>query len=448
MPFLQGLGVNLHGIALAGAISLLATVLFSVIPSLYVSVADVRESLAEAGRGSTGTMWRRVGAKLVVLELAIAVVLLVNAGVLGRSLYRLLHVDLGFRADHLASVETGWPRASYAEDRQQILLGRQMVERISEIPGVRSVALSNASPVDSAWGTASFHVAGRPNHGEFNGVLNRHVSSGYFATLEARLLRGRYFGEDEDASKPAVVVVNRALMVKYFPNEDPVGKQIYYDWAPRSLMEIVGVVDDIKEGPLEATNMPALYAPYNQNPVAWPVVLVRSSQYEAPSFPRIAAAIHQIDPFISVSREKGMTERINDSPSAYLHRSSATLVGAFAVSALLLSVLGLYGVVAYSVGQRTHEIGVRMALGAQKRAVVRMVMRQGMALAFIGICAGVAVAFGLTPLTVTLLYGVRPTDPLTFLAVPLILIGAALLACCIPARRATKVDPMVALRHE
>jgi len=237
-------------------------------------------------------------------------------------------------------------------------------------------------------------------------------------------------------------------MVKYFPNEDPVGKQIYYDWAPRSLMEIAGVVDDIKEGPLEATNMPALYVPYNQNPVAWPVVLVRSSQYEAPSFPRIAAAIHQIDPFISVSREEGMTERINDSPSAYLHRSSATLVGAFAVSALLLSVLGLYGVVAYTVGQRTHEIGVRMALGAQRRAVVRMVMRQGMALTFIGICAGVAAAFGLTPLMASLLYGVRPTDPLTFLAVPLILIGAALLACCIPARRATKVDPIVALRYE
>ena len=166
MPFLQGLGVNLHGVALAGAILLLVTVLFSVIPTLYVSVADVQEGLAEGGRGSTGTMWRRVGAKLVVLELAIAVVLLVNAGLLGRSLYRLLHVDLGFRADHLASVETGWPRASYAEDRQQILLGRQMVERISEIPGVRSVALSNASPVDSAWGTASFHVAGTPNHGE------------------------------------------------------------------------------------------------------------------------------------------------------------------------------------------------------------------------------------------------------------------------------------------
>ena len=143
-----------------------------------------------------------------------------------------------------------------------------------------------------------------------------------------------------------------------------------------------------------------------------------------------------------------MTERINDSPSAYLHRSSATFVGAFAVSALLLSVLGLYGVVAYSVGQRTHEIGVRMALGAQKRAVVRMVMKQGMALAFIGICAGVAAAFGLTPLTASLLYGVKPTDPLTFLAVPLILIGAALLACCIPARRATKVDPIVALRYE
>ena len=448
MPFLQGLGLNLHLLALTGSISLLTTVLFSVIPSLYVSPSDMRRGLAEGGRGSTGTMWRRVGAHLVVLELAIAVVLLVGAGLLGRSLYVLLRLDIGFRADHLVSLQTGWPPATYANDRQKIGLARQILDRISTLPGVKSVAVSNATPVDSAWGTASFHVAGRPNHGENNEVLNRQVSSGYFATLQARLLRGRYFGEDEDASKPLVAVANRALANRYFPGEDPVGKQIYYDWAPLSMMQIVGIVDDIKEGPLEGTNMPALYVPYNQNPVAWPVVLVRSPQFEAPSLPGIAAAIRQIDPFISVSRGETLPERISHSPAAYLHRSAAALVGAFAATAFLLSVVGLYGVVAYSVGQRTHEIGIRMALGARRTAVVSMVMKQGMTLAMLGICAGVIAALGLTPLMASLLYGVGPADPLTFLIVLLVLTMVAALSCFVPAWRASKVEPGMALRYE
>ena len=448
MPFLRDSGLNPHVLALAGGIAVLATILFSIIPSMYLSGADVRQGLAEGGRGATGTVWRRVGANLVMAEVAVAVVLLVGAGLLGKSFYLLLHVDMGFRADNLASIQTGWAPGSYAEDRQKIVLEREMVERISTLPGVMSVALSMAPPVDSAWGRIYFHIAGRSNHEEINEVIYRPVSSGFFKTLQAQLLRGRYFEEDEDARKPLVAVVNRALMIKYFPNEDPVGKQIYGDGTPRSLMQIIGVVADIKEGPLEGANMPALYVPYNQNPVAWPVVLVRSLQFDASFFPRIVAAIHDIDPFISISREQTLTERVNDSPSAYLHRSSAWLVGAFAATALLLCVVGLYGVLAYSVGQRTHEIGIRMALGAERWHVLRMVLGEGARMTLLGVAIGFGAALGLTRLMASLLFGVSTHDPLTFAGVAGLLVLVALAACYIPARRAAKVDPMVALRYE
>jgi predicted permease len=448
MPFLRESGVNAHALVLAAAIALVATILFSVIPSMYVPLEDVQKGLAEGGRGTTATMWRRVGANLAVAEVAVAVVLLVGAGLLGRSFYLLLHVELGFRADHLASIQTGWAPGSYTEDRPKIVLEREIVERISMLPGVKSAALSMAPPVDSAWGTISFHVAGRPNRGEANEVLYRPVSSGFFKTLQAKLLRGRYFEESEDATKPLVAVVNRTLMLKYFPSEDPTGKQIYSDGQPHSLMQIVGVVDDIKEGPLEGKNLPALYLPNNQNPVTWPVVLVRTSQLDAPFFQRIVAAIHDIDPYISVSREETMMQRINDSPSAYLHRSSALLVGTFAATALVLCVVGLYGVLAYSVGQRIHEIGIRMALGAERWHVLQMVLGEGAKMALLGVAIGLAAALGLTRLMASLVFGVSTRDPLTFAGVAVLFVLVALAACYIPARRAAKVDPMVALRHE
>jgi len=274
------------------------------------------------------------------------------------------------------------------------------------------------------------------------------VSSGYFTTLQARLLRGRYFLEAEDTSKPVVAIINRTLASKYFPNEDPVGKQIYYDWQPRSLMQIVGLVDDIKEGPLEGATWPALYVPVNQNPVTWPALLVRTSQAEASLFPQMVAAIHGIDPFISVSKQATMTERINQSPSAYLHRSSAGLVGAFAVAAFVLSIVGLYGVIAYSVSQRTHEIGIRMALGAQRKSVCQLIVKEAGWLTAAGIAMGLVGSIAAARLMRSLLFGIHSWDLPTLVAVASAVAFSALLACYIPARRAAKVDPMVALRYE
>jgi predicted permease len=448
MPYLRGLGLNLFAVVFACSISLLAGVFFAIIPIARTSLSEMVEGLAEGARGYAGTIWRRFGSNLVVVEVAIAMVLMVGAGLLGKSLYLLLHLDLGFTPDHLALLQTSWAPSSYIEDQQQIVLERQMVDRISMLPGVKSVAISTAPPIDSAWGTASFHVAGRPNHGEHNEVLNRQVSSGYFATLQARLMRGRYFREAEDAAKPLVAIINRTLANKYFPSEEPIGKQIYYDWEPRSLMQIVGVVDGIKEGPLEGTTWPALYVPINQNPVAWPAVLVRTSQTEASLFPKIVAAIHGIDPFISVSGQATMTERINQSPSAYLHRSSAWLVGSFAVAAFLLSVVGLYGVVAYSVSQRTREIGVRMALGAQPKSVYQLILGEAAWLVSLGAIVGTLGSLGAATLMRGLLFGVHSWDVPTLAAVAAVLVISALSASYIPARRAASVNPIEALRTE
>ena len=218
--------------------------------------------------------------------------------------------------------------------------------------------------------------------------------------------------------------------------------------APQSRMQIVGIVDDIKEGPLEGANLPALYVPFNQNPVAWPAVLVRTSQTEASLFPKIVAAIHKIDPFISVSGEATMTDRINQSPSAYLHRSSAWLVGTFAVTALLLSVVGLYGVVAYSVSQRTREIGIRMALGAQPQLVYQLILGEAAWLVGMGAILGMVGSMGAATLMSRVLFGVHSWDVPTLAAVAVMLVISALLASYIPASRAASVNPLEALRSE
>jgi macrolide transport system ATP-binding/permease protein len=449
MPYLAGLGLNSHVLLFAGLISVFAAALFSVAPVVRLPLTKLREGLSEGGRGYAGTLWRRFAANLVVAELAIAVVLLVGAGLLGKSCYRLLHVDVGFQADHLATLQIALSDASYPKDEQIVAVERQIISRVASLPGVESAGISSVLPVSFNGNTDWIRFVGRPYNGQHNEVNQRDVSSDFFSTLHAKLVRGRYFNDAEDASKPRVVIINETLAKKYFPGEDPIGKRFGdIELTPNSIKEIIGVVEDVKDGSLDSETWPAVYYPFNQDTDTYFSLIVRTSQNEKSLLPTLVAAIHEIDPGIGTMNEITMADRINESPTAYLHRSSAWLVGGFAFLALLLGVVGLYSVIAYSVSQRTREIGVRMALGAQRRSVYQLIMKEAGWLVGAGIAAGLLCSIAAATLIRGLLFGVRTWDAATLATVSAVLAIAAMLASYIPARRAARVDPMVALRYE
>jgi macrolide transport system ATP-binding/permease protein len=377
------------------------------------------------------------------------VVLLVGAGLLGKSLYRLLQVDTNFQPDHLATLQIALPQTSYGKDGHVIALGRELVRRIGNLPGITSVGITSLLPLSGNGDSDWIRFEGRPYDGQHIEVNKRDVSADYFATLQAKLLRGRYFTDAEDTSKPLVVVINQALARKYFPSEDPIGKRLgNTELAPKTMKQIIGVVDDIKEGTLDSEIIPAVYYPFNQNNDSYFAVVARSSQSPASVLPIMDAAIRKIDPGVGTSGEATMIARINDSPTAYLHRASALIVGGFATLALFLGVIGLYGVVAYSVSQRTREIGVRMALGAQRRAVYQLILKEAGWLTAIGIAAGLLCSIAAARLMSNLLFGVHAWDISTLGAVATLLAFSALLASYIPARRAASVNPIEALRTE
>jgi len=446
MPYLRELGFSGRVSLFAAAIALLAAALFSLTPLSRLSLPRIRESLATGTRGSAGLVWRNFGSKLVVLELVIAVVLLVGAGLLGRSLNRLLHVDLGFEPDRLATLRIG--AARYATPEKSIALERRIFAEAAALPGVQSAALSTTLPLVGG-NTVWVRVEGRPYHGEHWEVAYRSVSAGYFTTLRARLLRGRYFTDAEDASKPAVAVVDRNFANQFLPGENPIGKRILY--APTTTqppIEIVGMVETMKEGAADKDTLPTLYVAFNQNPGGFFSLVVRTSQAAEAALPSLAASIRHIDPSIAAFGAFTMSQRLDNSSAAYLRRASAWLVGGFAVFALLLSVVGLYGVVAYSVSCRTREIGVRMALGARRRSVYRLILGESGRLSAIGIVAGLGLSVAASTLLGSLLFGVRPWDIPTLTAVAVLLGLAALFASFLPARRAASIDPVEALRTE
>jgi macrolide transport system ATP-binding/permease protein len=448
MSYLRDLGMNPRVAAFGAMIAILAAVLFAVTPARHVLGSDPRTALAEGSRGSAGTLWRRLGSKLVVVELALAVVLLVGAGLLGRSLYLVLQVDTGLRADQLVVLQVVAPNEAYGKPEQSVRLVREIVERLGALPGVSSVGVTSMLPI-SGWGnTTWFRVLGRPWHGEHDEVPEREVSASYFHTLGATLVRGRYFTDADGASAPQVAIINRAMANEYFPGEDPVGKQISYLSEPPKPITIVGIVEDIMEGPIDTIPRSVLYLPFDQSAGPFFSLVVRTTVAEQPLVGAMTSRIRQIDRDIVTAGGQTMAERIARSPAAYLRRSSAWLVEGFAVLALVLGVIGLYGVVAYSVGQRTREIGVRMALGAAQGSVYRLVLGEAGWLTAIGIGAGLACSLVAMRLLQGMLFGVAAWDLPTLTAVAGVLATSSLAASFIPARRAASIDPANALRAE
>jgi macrolide transport system ATP-binding/permease protein len=449
MPFLRGVGLNAHTGIFAAVIALMVSLLLATTPILQLSFRELRDGLADGDRGAAGRLWRRLGANLVVVELALAVVLLAGAGLLGKSLYRLLHVPLGFDPNHLATAQVNASGTVFRNDEQTVVLYREIVRRISSLPGVESVGMTSMLPVQCNCAIDRIHFPGRPYHGEHNDVDERHISAEYLPTLKARLLRGRFFTDADNSSSPGVAVINQALAKKYFPGEDPIGQRIANDEGGNpSIWEIVGVVDDVREGPLDVETWPAEYFPINQTREHYFSLAVRTGQDAAALLPMIVNTLHQIDPELSASDEATMNEKIDGTQAALLHRFSAWLVGGFAALALILGVVGLYGIIAYSVNQRTREIGVRMALGAQRSSVYRLIMRQAGWLTVSGLAIGLVCSVGTSMLIRKLLFGVQAWDGMTLGGVAVLLGLASGVASFLPARRAASVNPVEALRAE
>jgi len=323
-----------------------------------------------------------------------------------------------------------------------------VMEETGRLPGVQSVAVAHQIPVANvAGGNTTFEIIGRPQHGARYESSSRQVGVTYFSTVRARLARGRYFTDADDASKPRVMIANQAFARRYFPGEDAIGNHIRYD-ADSPVIEIVGIVDDIKEGPLDAEVQPVLYTSFNQEPDNAFYVIIRTAQAPQELAKSLEATIHRIDPDILTFNTETMDDRIHHTQSSYLHRSSAWLVGGFAAMALLLGAVGLYGVIAYSVSQRTKEIGVRMALGAQRSSVYQLILKEAGRLMIVGILTGAVCSVITASMMRKLLFGTEPWDAGMLAGVAVVLAASALLASYIPARRAASVDPVEALRSE
>jgi macrolide transport system ATP-binding/permease protein len=449
LPFLDDVGLSAHAGLFAVFVGLLAALLLAAAPTLRLSFQKVHEGLAEGDRSASGWLWRKLGADMVVVELSVAVVLLSAAGMLGQSLYRLLHAPLGFNPDDLATVEVTAPAAIFNDSQQTVELYREIVRSVSRLPGVELAGLSSMVPVQCDCPVDWITFPGRPFQGEHNTVDERHVSADYLPTLRAGLVRGRLFTDAQDESTPGVVVINQALARKYFPGENPIGRKIGdYEGGHPSLREIIGIVGDVREGPLDVDVSPAEYFPLNQTLDHDFDLVVRTRLDAAALLPTLVSALRQIDSNLGVSDEETMSERIDATQAARLHRLSAWLTGGFAAMALILSVTGLYGVVSYSVSRRTREIGVRMALGARRSSVYSLVVRQAGRLTAIGLAIGLLASIGASLLIRKLLYGVGTWDAVTLCGVTVLLGLLSTAASFFPARRAASVNPTDALRAD
>lgn len=449
LPLLADVSVDSTVVAVACAIGLAATIVLAIAPMARLASSELREGLAEGGRGSSGLAWKRLGGRLVVVELATAMVLLVGAGLLGQSLYRLLQVDLGFEPDRLVTLQVAAIGPRFENPATTVQLGRDIVAAVSALPGVDAAAITSVLPVSFNGNTDWIRIVGRPWDGTHIEVNMRETSAGYFEALGTRLLQGRLFDANDIEGRPRVAIINRTMASRYFPGEDPVGQRFGgRELSPASIKEVVGVVDDVREGPLDAEIWPAVYYPFEQSSSTFFSVLARTAGDEHVLLRTMATAIRGLGSDVGTRNPAVMGDRIVESPVAALRSSAAWLAGGFAALALVLSVVGLYGVVAYSVGQRTREIGLRMAMGAERGSVYRLILADAARLVAIGIVLGAVAAIAAARTFGTLLFDTTPWDAPTLLGVAVLLALAAALASFLPARRAASVNPIEALRVE
>jgi putative ABC transport system permease protein len=449
MPYLQGLTIDSRVLLFTIGVSLLTGVVFGLAPALQSSKLNLQESLKEGGKTSAAQTHGRLRSLLVVSEIALALVLLVGAGLMLKSLVRLLAVDPGFNPDNLLTLRVLLPMTKYPEDAQLAAFHQQLIEHVENLPGVKGVGSVNILPLLGG-NTATFVPEGRPAPppGEEVESNIRDVSSSYFRVMSVPLIRGRYFTDQDTAQTPPVLIINQTLANRLFPGQDAVGQRLIYPKLEMPPFEIVGVVGDEKVTGLDKAITPVVYGPYLQAPNNSISLVVRTNSDPNSIAMAVRSEIQALDPDLPVFDVRTMGQIIDSSPSTFLRRYPAFLIGVFATVALALAMIGIYGVISYSVTQRTHEIGVRMALGARQLDIFKMILGQGLILTLIGIGSGLLAALLLTRFLSSLLFGVSAADPLTYIAVSLPLIAVALLACYIPARRATRVDPMVALRYE
>jgi len=451
MPLMDGLGIDSGVLLFSFAVTLLTGLIFGLLPAFQVFQSHVSAGLQESSRTSASRSRHRIRRMLVVTEISMAVVLLVSAGLLMKSLLRVMSVDPGFDTQNLLTMQLALPDKKYHEDPQVIAYTRNLISRLSSLPGVKGVATVSVVPLSGGGNTSLFDLEGFPkaSGGAEYEANTRTISPNYFDVMRIPLRRGRFFNAEDIAGKTHVVVISQSLADQVYPGQDPIGKRINFTYTKDpNLWQIVGVVGNENVTSLDAPLTPVVYQSFEQDAVSYPGVIIRAGTTASALAGEIRREVRSIDSDVPIFNLATMRDMVSDSPSMFLHSFPAYLVGAFASLALLLAAVGIYGLLAYSVAQRTRELGIRMALGAQRNDLLRLVLMDGVKLTGIGAVIGILAALISSHAIASLLFGVKPLDALTFFGVPLLLGSIALLASYWPARRAASIDPMVALRHE
>jgi putative ABC transport system permease protein len=448
-PRIEEIGIDGRVLLFSLGVAAITGLLCGLVPAWQAAKSDLNQALRDAGAGNKGSSGGgRVRSALVVAEITIALTLLVGAGLLLRSFMLLQGVDPGFSPERVLTARLGLPQNAYPNREQVASFHNQLHQRLKTLPGVQAASYSSSVPMTGINTDTGFIIEGRPAPPpgqEGTGAWFSVVSPDYFRTLNIRLRQGRLFAESDGENAPRVIIISEATARKYWPNESPLGKRLGFGREPE-WREIIGVVSDVRHFGLSLEARPTMYFSSHQVSRAFTNIVLRVQGDPLNYVAALRQEVQALDKTLALSRVQTMEEIV--SATVAVPRLVMLLFASFAAVALVLASLGIYGVMAYSVTQRTHEIGIRIALGAQTRNVLGLVVGQGMKLAVLGVGLGLAASFGLTRLMESLLFGIQATDPLTFAAVALLLTLVALLACYLPARRATKVDPMIALRYE